>query len=162
MFSNPRPLAALSQIIAERPLAFWQIFLTVVRAAACLFACFFSYLLTTDDRGVWAHGWGLEFSSRVIGIGGPDFDAHMHVNSNLSSPENAKQGAIELTIGKQDSTNKAPGDIGFGSAFIPDNVRVSKTASCVCVSLLTSLTSPPFTPMAGRRLRRPPGWSQQI
>lgn len=31
VFSNPRPLAALSQILAERPAAFWQIFLTLVR-----------------------------------------------------------------------------------------------------------------------------------
>lgn len=31
VFSNPRPLAALSQILAERPVAFWQIFLTLVR-----------------------------------------------------------------------------------------------------------------------------------
>ena len=61
VFSNPRPLAALSQVFAERPVAFWQIFLTL--------------------------------------------------------------GAIELTIGKQDTANKAPGDIGFGAAFIPDDVR---------------------------------------
>ena len=27
--SNPKPLAALSQILAERPVAFWQIFLTL-------------------------------------------------------------------------------------------------------------------------------------
>ena len=61
VFSNPRPLAALSQVFAERPLAFWQIFLTL--------------------------------------------------------------GALELTVFKQDTANKAPGDVGFGAAFIPDDVR---------------------------------------
>ena len=61
VFSNPRPLAALSQVFSERPLAFWQIFLTL--------------------------------------------------------------GALELTVFKQDTANKAPGDVGFGSAFIPDDVR---------------------------------------
>ncbi len=61
MFSNPRPLAALSQVFAERPVAFWQIFLTL--------------------------------------------------------------GAIELTIGKQDTANRAPGDVGFGAAFIPDDAE---------------------------------------
>jgi len=59
VFSNPRPLAALSQVFNERPVAFWQIFLTL--------------------------------------------------------------GAIELTIGKQDTANRAPGDVGFGAAFIPDD-----------------------------------------
>jgi hypothetical protein len=29
VFSNPRPLAALSQILADRPVAFWQLFLTI-------------------------------------------------------------------------------------------------------------------------------------
>lgn len=47
----------------------------------------------------------------------------MHADSNHIPLFICEQGAIELTIGKQDSTNKAPGDIGFGSAFIPDDVR---------------------------------------
>lgn len=61
VFSNPHPLGALGQVFAERPVAFWQIFLTL--------------------------------------------------------------GAIELTIGKQDTANKAPGDLGFGAAFIPDDAE---------------------------------------
>ncbi|KAG5189618.1 chlorophyll a/b-binding protein domain-containing protein [Tribonema minus] len=56
VFSNPRPLAALSQILAERPVAFWQIFLAV--------------------------------------------------------------GAFELSIGKQDYENKAPGDIATFGDFV--------------------------------------------
>lgn len=59
VFANPRPLAALAQVFNDRPVAFWQIFLTL--------------------------------------------------------------GAIELTIGKQDTANRAPGDVGFGAAFIPDD-----------------------------------------
>lgn len=65
VFSNPRPLEALSQIFNERPLAFWQIFLTL--------------------------------------------------------------GAIDLTVGAQDFTNKAPGDLGFGEDFKPtDPVEFEK------------------------------------
>lgn len=29
VFSNPKPLAALAQIYSERPVAFWQLFLTI-------------------------------------------------------------------------------------------------------------------------------------
>ena len=97
MFQNPRPLAALSQILAERPAAFWQIFLTVVRGMrACVRAC---VRARVDVRGV-----AVPFSDQ------------------LRHRTTERQGAIELTIGKQDTANKAPGDIGFGSAFIPDDV----------------------------------------
>lgn len=49
VFSNPRPLAALAQIYADRPVAFWQIFLTLgaieltyVRPARSPHACVLS------------------------------------------------------------------------------------------------------------------------
>ena len=50
-------------------------------------------------------------------------DPYPTFRSSYCSSSYYKQGALELTVFKQDTANKAPGDVGFGSAFIPDDAE---------------------------------------